>query len=107
MAKKQKPYRGRFQAQGAGLEKSVCWGRNSSITKNEGYEYLEKLQQKLTPAELKAREDCFQRARVFVSRVPSNGIAAPVHHSFTPQPPQKSIRVDIEVNAGIAFVDKL
>lgn len=105
MARKQNPHRGRFQAQGAGLEKSVRWERDSSITKIEGYEYLDKLQQKLTPAELKARKDCFQRARVFVSRVPSNGIVAPVYHSCTPQPPQRSIRVDIEVRAGVAFID--
>lgn len=50
MARKQKPHRGRFQAQGDGTEESVNWARETPITKNDGCQSLNGLKLKLTPA---------------------------------------------------------
>ena len=105
MAKKQGIHRGRFQAQGDGAEESVNWARETAITKTDGYQYIERLKQKLKPAELRIRMECFHFAKDFVSRVPSSGICAQVFYSCTPKPPKKDIRVDIEVRAGVAFID--
>ena len=82
---KEKRHRGRFQAQGNGTEKSVPWT--------------------LTQAELSARQDCFKKASLFIQRAPSYGISAFFKHSCIPFPPVKDIRVDIDVLAGVAFID--
>ena len=105
MAKKQEHHRGRFQAQGDGTEESVNWARETPITKKDGYQSMARLKQKLKPSELRARSECFLMAEEYVARVPSRGICAQVFYSCTPKPPKKDIRVDIEVRAGVAFID--
>ena len=104
MAKKM-AHRGRFQAQGDGTEKSVPWALVTPITKSHANLDITKLEAKLTPAELNTRRQCFEKAYEFVSRVPSGGITAFFKHSCIPFPPQKDIRVDIDVLSGIAFID--
>lgn len=105
MAKKQEHHRGRFQAQGDGTEESVNWARETPITKDDGYQSINRLKLKLQPAELRVRTECFRLAEDYVSRVPPSGICAQVFYSCTPKPPKKDIRVDIEVRAGVAFID--
>ena len=101
----EKRHRGRFQAQGNGTEKSVPWTLVSPITKSHAYSSIEKLKCKLTQAELSARQDCFKKASLFIQRAPSYGISAFFKHSCIPFPPVKDIRVDIDVLAGVAFID--
>lgn len=102
---KVKQHRGRFQAQGAGVEQSVAWTLVSPSSKSHGNDCILKLRAKLSPAELLAREECFIKAVDFVNRAPSYGISAFLKHSCIPFPPQKDIRVDIDVLAGVAFID--
>lgn len=100
-----KYHRGRFQAQGNGTEKSVAWKKIIPITKDEGNNSLNALKNKLTPAELSIRIKCFNIANKFISRVPSGGVMATIKHPCVPFPPYRDVRVDIEVLAGIAFID--
>lgn len=100
-----KSHRGRFQAQGGGTEKSVPWTLVSPITKSHANSNIAKLESKLTPAELAARRQCFEKAYEFVNRVPSGGISAFFKHPCIPFPPYKDIRVDIDVLSGVAFID--
>lgn len=102
---KVKSHRGRFQAQGDGTEKSVPWTLVSPITKSHANSNIAKLKEKLTPAEFVVRQQCFVKAYEFVDRVPANGISAFFKHSCAPFPPYKDIRVDIDILAGIAFID--
>lgn len=102
---KVKRHRGRFQAQGAGVEQSVPWALVSPSSKSHGNDCITKLKAKLSPAELLAREVCFIKAVDFVNRAPACGISAFLKHSCIPFPPQKDIRVDIDVLDGVAFID--
>lgn len=81
MIAKNKSHRGRFQAQGDGTEKSVPWILVSPITKSHANSNIAKLENKLTPAELLARRQCFEKAYEFVGSVPSGGISAFFKHS--------------------------
>jgi hypothetical protein len=103
--KKKKQHRGRFQAQGNGTEKSVPWTLVFPITKSHAYSSIDKLKSKLTPEELSIRNECFIKASKFIQRVPSYGITAFFKHSCIPFPPVQDIRVDIDVLAGVAFID--
>ena len=102
---KNKSHRGRFQVQGDGTEESVPWMLVNPITKSHANSNIAKLESKLTPAELAARQQCFEKAYKFVRRAPSYGISAFFKHSCVPFPPIKDIRVDIDVLAGTAFID--
>lgn len=100
-----KPHRGRFQAQGDGTEKSVAWSLNDPCTKSHANKSITDLMSKLSPKELDVRQDCIARAINFVERSPANGMMAIIKKPFTPFPPLKDIRIDIEILAGIAFID--
>ena len=98
-------HRGRFQAQGENVEKSVAWNLKNPETKSHAYEALDNLKDKLTKRELEAREKCFEKAVRFVETRSPSGIVALLRKSCLPTPPVRDIRVDIEVLAGIAFKD--
>lgn len=51
-----KPHRGRIQAQGKDLEKSVSWAQDEPLSKEDALNLLDKLKKLLTPKELKERE---------------------------------------------------
>jgi hypothetical protein len=57
----------------------------------------------LTPAERRVRTDAFTQIRTFVRNVSRPGLPAGTKKSF-PKPSRGSIRVDLEVNAGLACV---
>ena len=103
--KKKPQHRGRFQAQGNGLEKTVSWTLVSPILKSQANKSIDNLKKKLSPAELSARKECFEKAYNFVKRAPANGVSAFFKYSCVPFPPNKDIRVDIDVLAGVAFID--
>ena len=100
-----KPHRGRFQAQGDGTEKSVAWSLNNPCTKSHANKSITDLKDKLSPKELEVRQECIAKAINFVERSPVYGMMAIIKKSFTPFPPRKDIRIDIEILAGIAFID--
>lgn len=99
--------RGRFQAQGAGLEKSRPWAQEAIPTKPDGHGFLEELKAQLTPSELQARATCFMRANKWVDAAPALGyrIGKVVRTSFQPYPPVRDIRLDGEIHCGAAFKD--
>ncbi len=99
--------RGRFQAQGDGLEKSRPWAQEDVPTKSDGHAFLDELKGKLTPSELAVRATCFEKAKKWVDKSPRQGhnIVSPMKPSFLPSPPIRSIRVDGELYSGVAFKD--
>ena len=99
--------RGRLQAQGAGVEKSCSWAEPQVPTKRDGGDYLDNLKGQLTPAELRVREICFDKALKWVNDAPTNGyvVVNQIKTSFQPYPPIKDIRVDGELHSGAAFKD--
>ena len=103
----QPEHRGRVQAQGKkgdGTEESVPWARRKPPTVAEGLVMLEVLKAKLTKKELEARTIAFQMAeRYILNAGETGGVVAQAFPNFA-DPKTKSIRVDIEVIAGVAFV---
>ena len=97
-------HRGRVQAQGGGTEKSVSWAHDEPPTASDGQRMLDQLAAQLSPAELQARQDAFAQAREFINRAAQAGGIGPIKKSFPRKPVRGGIRVDIEVQKGIAFV---
>ena len=97
--------RGRFQAQGGGLEESRAWNVETVPTKEEGKGYIKELKDKLAPAEVQIRQSCFEKAEKWVDEAPRNGyvVVTIIKTSFKPYPPIKDIRVDGELYSGAAF----
>ncbi|MBT7827929.1 MAG: hypothetical protein HN600_15180 [Bacteroidetes bacterium] len=98
--------RGRIQAQGNNTEKSAPWAIQNNHTKNMGIERVDNLSNQLTPAELNLRTNSLQDARNRINTAPSYGIAAVMKKSYYDDFRNRQIRIDIEVNAGIAFIDE-
>lgn len=103
------PHRGRVQAQGAGLEKSQPWGRDTPLPRADGHDLLSRLAEQLTARELKARADALELAHEEVNRAASVGGVPqdrryPYAKTFPPWAGRDEPRVDIEVHAGLAFV---
>lgn len=97
--------RGRVQAQGGGTEKSEAWALQTDHYKNMGISSVHQLQVKLTPSEIRLRRDSFQKCIIRISTTPSCGVSAPMKKSYYDDPRNRKIRVDIEVNEGVAFID--
>ena len=99
--------RGRFQAQGDGLEESKSWAVEVVPTKRNGYSYIEDLKGQLSPAEFIVRLQCFDKAKKWVEEAPANGyvVSLVIKTSFPLKPPKKGIRVDGEIFSGAAFRD--
>lgn len=97
--------RGRFQAQGGGLEVSEAWATNNDITKEDGYAKINQLKNKLSREELKERKVAFVKAKRFVCDSPATGHFAFVSKSFSNDLKKRSIRVDIEIRKENAFID--
>lgn len=100
-------HRGRIQAQGGGIEKSVAWARDNPPSEREMLSFCDELEDKLTDSEKRDREQPLASLRDFIRRAArAGGITA------SPQPFQKSflkrgsrdIRVDLEVQKGMACV---
>lgn len=103
-----KANRGRVQAQGQNVEKSVDWGEDVVPRASQGHALLEQLLAKLTASEQAHREEAFSQAHVGVDQtariggIPQDG-RYPASKSY-PQPPRRDgRRVDLEVWAGRAF----
>lgn len=96
--------RGRFQAQGAGVEESESWCLESPPTKSNGHTMVEALKGKLNHKALRQRKVPFNKAKRFVETAPCVGWDVSVQ-SYAPCPPYKDVRVDIEIIKGRAFKD--
>jgi len=98
-------HRGRWQAQGKGLEESEPWSQATPLTLSQGLLLLDKLEAKLKPKDRRARATGFEMARVFATRAAAAGgitVAGPdIKRSF---PPGNAIRVDVEIRKGTAFI---
>lgn len=95
-------HRGRFQAQGGGLEESESWGQDEPISKVKGLELLSKLKNKLKKKDRELREKQFDAAERYVEQV-EGGIDAVKKKTFRNRK-TKDVRVDIEVLSGRAFI---
>lgn len=96
--------RGRFQAQGDDLEKSAPWATDNTIYKQTGIERIDNLQGQLTQNELNVRQTSIQKARNLVNQAPAEGYSAQLIKSFYDDVRQRSIRIDVEIRAGSAFL---
>ena len=97
-----KKHRGRIQAQGEGLEKSVSWSQDEPLSKKEGLNLLERLKRMLTTKEYERREKQFEEARRYIQNV--EGGADAVKKKTFRNRKSKDARVDIEILSGTAFV---
>lgn len=95
--------RGRFQAQGNGLEKSAPWATDDEISKVDGDERISFLELQLTRAECGERIEGIRKARQFVARAPVSGCDAVIIKSFY-DIRNREVRVDLEIRFGCAFI---
>lgn len=98
--------RGRFQAQGNGVEKSAPWATNNDFYKDNGIERIDNLEAQLTAVELYERNIALQKARSFVNFAPAEGHFGQLKKSFHNNIQQRRIRIDLEINAGKAFLTR-
>lgn len=99
---KKKPHRGRFQAQGNGLEASETWAQDEPLSKADGFELLSRLKSGIPKKESLKRKKQFAKARQFIDQT-EGGIDAPFKKSFR-NLLYRSVRVDIEIWSGRAFI---
>lgn len=101
-------HRGRWQAQGGGIDKSKPWSQSTPLTLTQGLNLLDELERSLSRRELRAREQALIEARLFARRVGlTGGISSadfPTNKSFPRGVRRNGERVDLEVRAGRAFV---
>src|SRR4051812_30705106 len=96
-------HRGRFQAQGGGLEDSEPWNEEKPLPAPRGHELLSSLQAKIPPREAAIRHESFTKAHRFIDSGASSGGVGPCKKSFVVRGGRDQ-RVDIEVLSGVAFV---
>lgn len=97
--------RGRIQAQGDGCEKSESWAQDNIPTKRDGYDWITSLKGKITIHQAQQRKQCFDKATRLIQQAPKEGYEVCPPISYTPSPPYKDVRVDVEINQGKAFKD--
>ncbi len=100
-----KEHRGRIQAQGDGVEKSVSWAQDEPITKKEGLTLLRRLRSLLSRKDQLNREKQFRDAERYIEQV-NGGIDAVKKKTFRNRK-TKDTRVDIEILGGKAFISVL
>jgi hypothetical protein len=98
-----KLHRGRIQAQGGGLERSVPWAQSTPPTVAQGLAMLQELRMQLTDKQFNERARSFERAERYIINAGAGGGAYPPGNSFKMQG-TTDIRVDIEIQSGAAFV---
>ena len=96
-------HRGRIQAQGGGVEKSVSWNRQTPPTESEMMAMVSQLESQLTPAERGVRARAFEQLRRLIRNGSIAGSLPRMGVSF-PHLSERGIRVDLEVFKGEAGV---
>jgi hypothetical protein len=95
-------HRGRFQAQGHGLELSVGWDQEVALSATSAHQLVSTLEQRLLRRERKLRAGAFMKLHIWIDRAAAaGGVDAPQSKTFLAG---HGRRVDVEVNAGRAFV---
>ncbi|OGS70051.1 MAG: hypothetical protein A3F91_12755 [Flavobacteria bacterium RIFCSPLOWO2_12_FULL_35_11] len=101
--------RGRFQAQGNGLKRSESWNTTLDVKKQDGQNLITDLRNQLSNNEFSERVNAFAKVERYVDKSPSNGHnvigQSLIIKTFSNNPQNRSIRVDVEIRAGIAFID--
>jgi hypothetical protein len=97
-------HRGRFQAQGGGIQESEPWDDPDPLTGFKAHHLLAALKSKIPQSEAALRGPSFLKAHGFIDRCAAHGGIGPTKQTW-PKPSRKdSRRVDIEVQSGRAFV---
>ncbi|AGY57645.1 hypothetical protein GKIL_1399 [Gloeobacter kilaueensis JS1] len=94
-----KAHRGRFQAQGGGVEESVSWSQDYPPSKDDCLRMLEELKQKLSRSQQERRQPHFDQIKDFISCIKDCECQGPFKKSY-PKPSEGDIRIDIEVLCG-------
>ena len=97
-------HRGRVQAQGGGLEKSLRWELPTPPTAIFGVGLATSLYSSLTRGQQEERAKAFAQLVRWISSRPPAGVYAVVKESFPKPALRGGIRMDIEVLAGMAFM---
>lgn len=97
-------HRGRIQAQGGGVEESEPWASYDIPYKSDGYIMVEDLKVKLSNGALKQRRQAFDKVEKFIDRAPACGWDVSTQ-SYPGCPPNRDVRVDVEIKKGKAFKD--
>lgn len=98
-----KTHRGRIQAQGCGLEKSVAWAQAFAPSVEDGLDMVTRLEGQLSRGQLKVRVELFAKARAWIIAAgQAGGVNAPASKSWNIS--GTTVRVDIEIRTGRAFV---
>ncbi len=97
-------HRGRFQAQGGGIEESEPWNQAFPLVAPVAHDLLTRLGSKIPVREAEIRRQAFNKAHEFIDKCASAGGIGPTKQSWPKPSRTDSRRVDIEVNNGIAFV---
>ena len=83
----------------------MTWGLPPPLTKPQAYGLIDSLMARLTTRQLEARATAFAKMKTYISNRPAEGVCAPFPKTFEPDTPKDSIRADIEVTAGQAFIN--
>jgi hypothetical protein len=97
-------HRGRFQAQGGGLEKSSAWGQGTPPTVAQGLTMVSTLYASLSRTEQRDRATAYAQITRWISKRPPGGVYAEYKDSWPKPALPGGIRIDIEVLAGYAFL---
>lgn len=96
-------HRGRIQAQGVTLEKSVSWSGELAPTGSEGKNMLASLAKIISSNEASLRTDAFKDVGLFIDEaVNAGGAYAEKKKTFMVRN-TRSERVDVEIRKGYAF----
>jgi len=85
------------------VEESVSWARSTPPTENEMLEFCDQLEAKLTVRQRQERAYGFDKLRRCISQAPRYG-GLPASTKTWKTPGSRDIRIDLEVNVGIASV---
>lgn len=96
-------HRGRIQAQGEGLEASENWAQDEPLTAEKGLWLLGLLKKKIPESEVAKRAGQFDKAEDLIKRAKQTG-GIDAHFSQSFRKKGSTIRVDVEVLGGRAFV---
>jgi hypothetical protein len=101
---KHSPFIVRLQVQGGGLEESVVFSQETSVTVSQGLAGLQALKIKISLKDQQSRASLFERAARFITNAGKSGGVGPPGKSF-PIHPKNPICIDVEVLRGVNFKD--
>ena|ERR1700749_1882204 len=101
-------HRGRFQAQGSGLNKKEPWSQDIPLLYTTGKDLLESLRSQLTPSELRDRALGIIECSAAIKNIHNSGgyhvTGKPFGESYPRLKKNTDKRIDLEIKKGIAFI---